>query len=114
MEFSRAAGVDILTVMPRVDSDSAPALENTLNSLLAGGSTRILCDFSGTSYISSAGLRVLLSVAKTLMRSRGKIALCSLRPGVSEIIKIAGINQIIPVFPSREPAIFALSGNPGP
>jgi len=96
-------------MMVRIDSDTAGVLEETLNSLVAAGSKKILCDFSATTYISSAGLRVLLSVTKTLVRSQGRIALCTLRPNVIEVFKIAGFNQIFQIYPTREPAIKVLS-----
>lgn len=111
MEIARLNEVDIVTMMVRVDSDTAGVLEKSLTSLLETGSKKIVCDFGATTYISSAGLRVLLSVTKTLVRSEGRIVLCSLRPNVNEIFKIAGFNQIIPVFPTREAAIRHLSGN---
>ena len=69
MEITRTGEIDIVPMMVRVDSDTAGVLEKTLNSLMTAGSKKILCDFSATTYISSAGLRVLLSVTKTLVRS---------------------------------------------
>ncbi|MEI6292112.1 MAG: STAS domain-containing protein [Methanomicrobiales archaeon] len=109
MEIARFGEIDIVTMMVRVDSDTAGVLEKSLNGLMATGSKKIVCDFSTTTYISSAGLRVLLSVTKTLVRSEGRIVLCSLRPNVNEIVTIAGFNQIIPIFPTRESAIRLLS-----
>jgi anti-anti-sigma factor len=114
MEITRIGEIDSVTMMGRVDSDTAGVLEKTLDSLVATGSKEILCDFSATTYISSAGLRVLLSVTKTLVRSQGRIVLCSLRPNVTEVFTIAGFNQIIPIYPTRDAAIRILSGKSGP
>lgn len=114
MEITRFGDIDIVSMMQRVDSDTAGVLEKTLNTLVATGSKKILCDFSATAYISSAGLRVLLSITKALKRSQGRIVLCSLRPNVNEVFSIAGINQVVPVSPTRETAIKILSGNSGP
>ena len=114
MEITRIGEIDSVTMMGRVDSDTAGVLEKTLNNLVATGSKEILCDFSATTYISSAGLRVLLSVTKTLVRSHGRIVLCSLRPNVTEVLTIAGFNQIIPIYPTRDAAIKLLSGKSGP
>jgi anti-anti-sigma factor len=114
MDITRYEGIDIVAMADRIDSDSAGVLEKALNNLLAEGSKIILCDFSGTSYISSAGLRVLLSVTKTLLRSKGRMALCSLRPNVNEVFTISGFNQIIPIYYTREDAIKMLSGKSSP
>ncbi len=114
MEITRIETIDCIAMMERVDSDTAGVLEKTLNNLVATGSKEIVCDFSATTYISSAGLRVLLSVTKTLIRSHGRLVLCSLRPGVTEVLIIAGFNQIIPIYPTLDAAIKILSGNTGP
>ena len=114
MEITRIGEIDCVQVMGRVDSDTAGVLEKTLNNLLEMGSKEIVCDFSSTTYISSAGLRVLLSVTKTLIRSQGRIVLCSLRPNVNEVFRVAGFNQIIPIYPTRDAAIKILSGKTGP
>lgn len=114
MQVTKTGEIDIITIMERVDSDTAGELEKTLNNILTKGSKKLLCDFASTAYISSAGLRVLLSVSKTLLRSKGRIVLCSLRPNVYEVFKIAGINQIIPILPSKDAAIKLLTGSHGP
>lgn len=114
MESTKVETIDSVAMMKRIDSDTAGVLEKTLNDLVATGSKLILCDFSATTYISSAGLRVLLSVTKTLLRSKGTVALCSLRPNVAEVFTIAGMNQIIPIYPTREAAINMLSGKSTP
>ncbi len=114
MEITRTGQVDHLMMMNRIDSDTAGDLEKTLNQLVAMGSKLIVCDFSHTTYISSAGLRVLLSVTKTLLRSQGKVVCCSLRPNVLEVFTIAGFNQIIPIYPGREAATTALGGKMSP
>jgi anti-anti-sigma factor len=103
--------IDSVTMMGRVDSDTAGVLEKTLNNLISAGSKEIVCDFSSTTYISSAGLRVLLSVTKALARSQGRIVLCSLRPNVAQVFAIAGFNQIMKIFPTRDAAIKVLAGN---
>lgn len=113
MEITRIGQIDSVTMMNRIDSDTAGELEKTLHHLVATGSKEIICDFSGTTYISSAGLRVLLSVTKTLVRSQGRVVLCSLRPNVIEVFKVAGFDQFIPIYPSPEAAITILAGKPG-
>ncbi len=114
MKITRVDGIDIVSMMERADSDSAGLLEKTLNNLVTGGSNVILCDFSATAYISSAGLRVLLSVTKTLVRSRGRLAICSLRSNVMQVFTVAGMDQVIPVYPTRDTAVRKLSGKSAP
>jgi anti-anti-sigma factor len=114
MEITRIGMICSVTMMGRVDSDTARDLEKTLNNLITAGSKEIVCDFSSTTYISSAGLRVLLSVTKALARSQGRIVLCSLRPNVAEVFTIAGFNQIMKIYPTRDAAIKVLAENSPP
>jgi len=114
MEITRVETIDSVAMMERIDSDTAGVLEKTLNNLVATGSKEIVCDFSATTYISSAGLRVFLSITKKLARSQGRIVLCSLRPNVTDVLRIAGFDQIIQIYPTREAAIKILSGKSGP
>ncbi len=113
-DITRIGTIDTVTMMGRVDSDTAGTLEKTLTDLMSAGSKEIVCDFSSTTYISSAGLRVLLSVTKTLVRSQGRIVLCSLRPNVALVFTIAGFNQIMKIYPTRDAAIKVLAGDSGP
>jgi anti-anti-sigma factor len=109
MEMENAGEIDIVIMAARIDSDSAVHLEKSFNNLLSMGTKKIVCDFSGTSYISSAGLRVLLSVTKTLVRSNGRIALCALCPNVMAVFTVAGFDQIIPIYRTRDDAIKKMS-----
>jgi anti-anti-sigma factor len=114
MEITRIGTIDSVTMMGRVDSDNAGVLEKALTDLITSGSEEIVCDFSSTTYVSSAGLRVLLSVTKALARSQGTIVLCSLRPNVAQVFAIAGFNQIMKIYPTRDAAIKVLGGHSGP
>ena len=56
----------ILCLNGRIDTATAPELEQAINKAIDGGIRKILLDFTGVSYISSGGLRVLLATAKKL------------------------------------------------
>jgi anti-anti-sigma factor len=60
-------------------------------------------------YLSSAGLRVLLSVAKEMRRREGKMVLCSLNEFVKEIFEVSGFQSLIPIVDSVESGIEVLS-----
>ncbi|MCX6349177.1 MAG: STAS domain-containing protein [Candidatus Aureabacteria bacterium] len=94
--------------MARFDAYSARDVETALKGLIDGGAQKIVCDFSGTEYISSAGLRVLLSAAKILRKSGGKIVLAGMKPYVREVFETAGFTQLFPIFESEEKALASL------
>jgi|SoiMetStandDraft_5_1073268.scaffolds.fasta_scaffold467224_1 anti-anti-sigma factor len=96
--------VTILKPNGRIDSQSSPEFETTLNQKLEGAQDIIL-DFSEVPYISSAGLRVVLLVAKRLGRGQGKFALASLKPEILSVFKISGLSSVLKIFDTPEGAL---------
>ena len=108
MEIKTVDDVKIAALGPRFDAYSAKEVETALKELIEGGTKKIICDFSQTEYISSAGLRVLLATAKSLQRADGNIALCSLKPYVREVFETAGFTQLFKIYDSEEAALDTL------
>jgi anti-sigma B factor antagonist len=98
-------GKMVLSVNGRVDTSTAPQLEQAINREIEGGNRKILLDFSAVSYISSGGLRVLLATAKKLKNPGDKFGLCSLSPEVLKILKLAGFTSIFSIYPSEGEAL---------
>ena len=63
-------------VIGRVDTTTAPQLDNEISQSL-DGITELVLDFEQTEYVSSAGLRVLLALYKTMNAKQGKLVLCN-------------------------------------
>ena len=98
----------IASVDGRVDGANARELEEELHAAIGENDRVLVLDFSTISYISSAGLRVVLLVAKTLQRRDGKFAVCSLSDPIKEVFEISGFDKIIPTYGSRPEALSAL------
>ncbi|MDD2811285.1 STAS domain-containing protein [Rhodoferax sp.] len=81
----------------RLDTLTASAVEKSLMALLMDDVHSITMDMSELDYISSAGLRVLLVVAKAAKAKGGKLVVQLLKPTVLEVIKISGFDRIITV-----------------
>ena len=86
-----------LTIAPegRLDTITAPQLESELRSSL-DGMTELVFDLEKLVYISSAGLRVLLSAQKT-MNKQGTMVLKNVRPEIMEILEITGFADILTI-----------------
>lgn len=95
----------ILSLAGRIDTATAPALEQAINQEIERRHRKIVLDFSAVSYISSGGLRVLLSTAKKLKNPGDKFALCSLSPEVMKILKLAGFTSIFSISPTEGEAL---------
>jgi anti-anti-sigma factor len=74
------------------------------------GNDRLLIELSQLEYISSAGLRVLLVVAKRIQQKGGKVVLCALVPNVKEVFEISGFSSIFKIFDTVEDAAVFLKG----
>jgi anti-anti-sigma factor len=95
----------ILSVAGRIDTATAPALEQAINHEIEQQNRKILLNFSAVSYISSGGLRVLLATAKKLKNPGDKFALCCLSAEVLKILKLAGFTSIFSISPSEGEAL---------
>jgi anti-sigma B factor antagonist len=102
-------GIVFLKISGRLDADSSRDAEETVDSVLEKNTNRLLFDLSALDYLSSAGLRVLLSAAKAMKRRDGKMVLCCLNEFVREIFEVSGFEALIPIADSVESGIKLLS-----
>lgn len=91
---SKEAEVLVLALVGRLDTKTAGALEKSVATHLAAGQRRFVLDLSGMEYVSSAGLRIFLMLAKKVSGGTGGLALCGLSPQVKEVFDIAGFTRL--------------------
>lgn len=102
--------VQVVRPQGRLDGTNSPALEKHVLNIIDGGSRRLLLDLGELQYISSAGLRMALVVAKRMKAAGGQLALCSLNAQIAEVFKISGFDSILDIHPSAESAKARLTG----
>ena len=95
----------ILRLDGRLDAATAAILERKINSLIDEKRYLIYLDFLRIDYLSSAGMRLLLSIAKKLKTKKGALVLFSIGEEVMEIIKLAGFEKILLIFETEQDAI---------
>ncbi len=79
----------------RLDTSTAPELENTLKANF-DGLTALVLDFANLEYISSAGLRVLLAAQK-VMNKQGEMVICNVNDTIMEVFEITGFSDILSI-----------------
>ena len=84
-----------LALEGRLDTVTAPELEKAIAESLPGTETLVF-DFSGLDYISSAGLRVLLSAQKQ-MNLQGSMRLTNVDSTIMEIFEVTGFSDILTI-----------------
>ncbi len=87
-------GTLCLSVSGRLDNTTAPELEAHKEALT--GITSLILDFTNLEYVSSAGLRVLLTFQK-IMNKQGSMTIKNVSPDVMEIIDITGFSDILTI-----------------
>ncbi|MHB8110718.1 MAG: STAS domain-containing protein [Syntrophorhabdaceae bacterium] len=97
--------ITIVTVSGRIDAITAPEFEANLDGLITSGERTLLINLSGLGYISSAGLRSILSSAKKLKGLSGEILFTGLQGPVEEVFQISGFKSIFKIFPSETEAL---------
>ncbi len=80
----------------RLDTTTSPELEKELGESLAG-ITRLVFDVSELAYISSAGLRVLLSAQKTMNSQSGSMVIRHASDEIMEIFEVTGFTDILTI-----------------
>ena len=84
-----------LKVSGRLDTQTAPELENELDAVLPGAKD-LTFDMSGLEYVSSAGLRVILKAQKA-MNAQGSMKLTGVNDSIMEVFDITGFLDILTI-----------------
>ncbi len=95
----------IVEIEGRLDTANHAAFEAGINALLASGSPAFVFDCAGLVYVSSAGLRALLSLRKRTHATGIRMRLCRLQPAVAGVFEISGFTGIFELYPSLEQAL---------
>ena len=72
---------------------------------LEAGAGDMVIDLGKLSYISSAGLRVILLTAQKLKAKGKSLKLCSLSPMILEVFEVSGFSKLIPIHKDRDAAL---------
>jgi len=95
----------VVSVTGRMDAVSAPDFDTQVEERVDKGETSLVLDLSGLDYISSAGLRSMLTLAKKLKAKEGVLVLCGLQDVVNEVFEVSGFSTIFEIFGSLEEAM---------
>lgn len=97
-------GKVVLHVSGEVDASSSIELDNAMKQALETGNNRIMIDCSELEYISSAGLGVFMSYLEEINNKRISLVIFGLRPRVSHVFEILGLDQLLEIKETRKEA----------
>ncbi len=97
--------VDMLTVAGRVDSSTAPELDQAIKEITNNGRYNLVLKLDGVNYLSSAGLRSLVATLRECKSQRGDLLLVSPSERVLEVLRLAGLDSLFTFFDDETEAV---------
>jgi anti-sigma B factor antagonist len=98
-------GRTVVELSGRLDNATAPDFEKKCTALVDAGARVIILDLGRLDYLSSAGLRGILAIAKRLQVVGGKLMACCLIGLVKEVFTVSGFDAMVPVASSVADAL---------
>ncbi len=99
-EVIREADWTVFAITGRLDRMTAPQTGEKAEAVLASCS-KFAVDVKGLSYLSSAGIRILLRLAKKARAEQKKFAVCGAEGFVKEVIEDSNMNAIVKIYEDR-------------
>jgi len=95
----------IISLNGMLDAVSAPGFDKEIGQIMEVDNSSLVFDMKELQYISSAGLRSFLTIAKKFKAEDKKVALTSLQNIVKQVFEVSGFNQIISIYNSVDEAL---------
>ena len=105
----RTDGTHQMILAGRMDGTGTERVAADFTAFIATRPSRVIIDMREVPFLSSIGIRLLLSSAKALKQHGGRMVIAGAQPLVREVLEIVGIAALIPVHPDLESACAALA-----
>ena len=114
MEFQsrKEDGAVVVALGGRLDAVTSPDFEKRMRELIDGGNAALVVDFERLDYISSAGLRAMLVITKTLKAKDGRLRFANVKGGVRAVFDMSGFASMFQLDDSVAAAVAALVKSP--
>ena len=113
VSWNREPEVLIATLTGRIDSANSMDCHKALEAGIGPDDDALVLNMAGITFISSAGLRVLLMLAKKFTGADKSFVVCELSDSIDEVMAVSGFSEIIQVQPSQRAAVAAITGDDG-
>lgn len=95
----------VIELEGRIDVTSAKQLEQECLAWIDAGNSQLVFDLSKVEYMSSAGLRIFLLIAKRLKPIDGTIRLCAMNAILRDVFEISGFSKLFSILPTVAEAL---------
>jgi anti-sigma B factor antagonist len=104
IETDNRQSVSVMKVKGRVDSETAPELDDALTKLLQNNKNKIVLNLQDVNYMSSAGLRAMVKAYQRANKSGGDVRLAAVSEPIEVILRTVGMMQMFKMFSTSEEA----------
>ncbi|MEU0333887.1 STAS domain-containing protein [Streptomyces sp. NPDC006193] len=108
-----ASGAVVLSVTGELDHYTGPALRQAVEEVLRTPGTGLIADLSGVQYCDSTGMTVIITTYHRAEAAGSPLVVAGLSPGLAELFRVAGLDQIFPLYPTVRDAVGAFRGTGG-
>ena len=98
VETKQTGRITQISIRGSIDGLTAGALMDSLANLVRSGQSRLVVEFGGVDYISSAGLRALLATVTESRQAGGDLRLSGVSSDVNRVLELSGFTNILKVF----------------
>jgi anti-anti-sigma factor len=102
-------GITLIALTGSIDALTAPAITESITGIISRGEIKLVADFHGIDYTSSAGLRVLLGAVKETRSRGGDLRLAAVQPDVMKVLKLSGFTNILKLYDNVDSALASYS-----
>ncbi len=100
--------VTVMAVAGSMDATTVTEFDAQWKKLLDEGTTKLVVEMSEVNYISSAGLRGVLMLAKVAKTKNVVLAFAGMRDMVADMFKLSGFLTILSTYPDKDAALAAM------
>ena len=100
--------IAVVQLRGHLDSNTQVAAETYFKMVVTSGSARVVLDLSQVDFISSAGLRAVLTLLKLVKGSHGALAVCASQPPVKQLFEFSGLKTLFLILPTVDEGRAAL------
>jgi anti-sigma B factor antagonist len=97
--------VSVLRVLGRIDSSTAAQFEAKINEHIKAGHSHLVLEMDATEFLSSAGVRAMISAQKELKGKGGEVSLAQPSSRVIEVLELAGLGPLFNTYSTTEAAV---------
>jgi anti-anti-sigma factor len=91
IKVEQSDDMTVMSVTGKIDSAASQKFEDHIMSNIHTGQRRLILDFSGVEYVSSAGLRVILVGTHACRSAGGRLVLCGMTENIQDVFRISGL-----------------------